>query len=203
MTPAELYRVASYPKERPPYEQDFNPILLGNWTNLLLQEALHEVEPRLVVEVGSWLGYSAMTILKAAPRCELFCLDTWLGEAGLYEASDNRAVIKNSYERFLANTWEQRDRIRPFRIDSVGGLRMIHLAGLVPDLIFIDGNHEYEGAYGDLHVSMTRFPEAVLILDDYGSQVQQAAEECCDKFGRKLILRGNAARINPAKIPVL
>ena len=166
-------------------------VLLRVDTQQALHEALVEKQPRLIVEIGSWIGYSCCFMASRAPEAKIICLDTWRGSRDIYEMRSTEPFIADSYDRFLSNTWHLKERVHPFKIDGVNGMRMLWETGLVPDLVFIDGGHEYESAYGDIHMTMRCFPSTLIVLDDIDHNgVAEAAAECCKKFSRQLTVTG-------------
>ena len=54
----------------------------------VFKNLIARVKPRLIIEVGSWKGMSALTMAKASQALqldvEIVCVDTWLGSPGLY-----------------------------------------------------------------------------------------------------------------------
>lgn len=138
----------------------------------------HSGSRRRVLEIGSWLGYSALRIAEANPEATVICIDTWLGSVDLHEMPSMRPLIWSSYEQFLANTETLQERIWALRIDSVNGMALCYECGVRPDLIFIDGGHQYESIWADLHIARRLFPQADLVLDDLDHPgVRQAALE--------------------------
>ncbi len=118
-----------------------------------------EIQPKVIVEVGTWKGRSAVHFAQAAPGANVICVDTWLG--GVDHAlsklpQDDRKLdrfeIPRLYEQFLRNLFNrpEGDRIYPIRQTSVNAARILAHHGVNADLIYIDGSHEYEDAYADL-----------------------------------------------------
>lgn len=130
-----------------------------------------------IIEIGSWLGFSALRLMKLNPGATILCIDPWLGSSELVEMH-LRPEIDGSYQQFLANTYHARQWIWPLRMTGVDGLALAHKCDFHPSLIFIDGSHEYEAVWGDIHTARRLFPEATLVLDDLNHPgVRQAAAE--------------------------
>jgi len=113
------------------------------------------------LEVGSYLGASAC-FLAAGLRNNggrLYCVDTWHNDA-MNEGS------RDTYEDFVHNTQAFHDIITPLRGKSIAVADQY--AGPRIDLLFIDGDHTYEGCHNDWvkwqrHLSS----EAILAFHDY------------------------------------
>jgi predicted O-methyltransferase YrrM len=115
----------------------------------------------LIVEVGSYHGKSAR-FLADNSTCPIICIDHWLGSAEHLE--DKR----DHYQTFLASCWEYQNRITPVRLCSVSGFHVLKNLSLEPDLIYLDGGHDYEQVTADLLCIERLFPNAVVIADDTG-----------------------------------
>jgi predicted O-methyltransferase YrrM len=106
----------------------------------VLQELASQVTEGVIVEIGSKNGLSAQAIASVA-KVPLYCIDLW----DLSPAKDNRPEIH-------LNTDEQ------FR-EAVKGLNVIPVKGLSREIakvwdkpigmLFIDGDHSYQGFKGD------------------------------------------------------
>jgi len=102
--------------------------------------------PVSVVEVGSYLGASSAFLAAGLTRetSRIFCIDTWNNDA----MSDGR---QDTMAAFLANTKRFSSRITPVRGWSTDTLVFETISSQVRqvDLLFIDGDHSYEGALAD------------------------------------------------------
>jgi hypothetical protein len=119
-----------------------------------------------IIEIGSWIGFSALRLAEWNPQATILCIDPWLGSFELQKMDELQPQIANSYEQFLANTAHLADRIWPYRTTGVDGLLDAHEKGFDATLIFIDGSHQYESVWGDIHAARRAFPKATLVLDD-------------------------------------
>jgi predicted O-methyltransferase YrrM len=99
---------------------------------------------RSILEIGSYLGASACAFGAATEHigAKIYCIDTW-GNDAMSEGS------KNTWQQFIENTKQFSSSIVPIKGWSydVSG----HLSGLTKeiDLLFIDGDHGYQGVKCD------------------------------------------------------
>ena len=141
--------------------------LFGIETHMYFEERiglfrLGRLAPRGLVacEIGSYLGGSTAFLAAAASERggHIHAVDTWLNDA----MPDEPGI--DTFQRFLENT-------RPFEsfITTHRG-RAAEMRDRVPaiDLLFLDGDHSYEGTRADLlnYASKLRIG-GVLALNDY------------------------------------
>lgn len=122
----------------------------------------------LCVEIGSYIGASAELIASQIINGKLFCIDTWNNE-GMTEG------LRDTWTEFQNNTRHLEDRIIPVRGFSydVVGIINGHCANTrgdkCIDLLFIDGDHSYEGVKKDWDLySPILQPNSIVIFHDYG-----------------------------------
>ncbi len=152
-----------------PYEgfayADYPLDLQGGGEQSLMRQAFNAIKPRLIVEVGSWKGASAVAwasmLKEAGVDGAVICVDTWLG--GLDHITrpkgkdwQIRPYFKHGYSQlyyqFLANVCQKglQDYIVPLPNTSVTGARWLAQAGLTADLVYVDASHEEDDVYQDL-----------------------------------------------------
>ncbi len=146
------------------------------------------------LEVGSWLGLSAIVVANGLLAnlnlsARVYCVDTWRGSAehqGLPEVRQDCL-----YQQFLQNVAEaQMDCfIRPVRGDSA------EVAARWPgpelDVVFVDGDHSLEGCSRDIVAWRARLkPGGRLLGHDAapGSDVERAVRRYCAEVGGSLII---------------
>ena len=64
-----------------------------------------ELKPSVVVEIGSWKGYTAIKMAEAVKElklnCKIYCIDTWLGAAEIHtnlaDTKTRNLLMKNGY----------------------------------------------------------------------------------------------------------
>jgi predicted O-methyltransferase YrrM len=114
-------------------------------------------ESRRLIEVGVWKGRSTLTMAEAT-RGRIWAVDTWAGVPGdesqqhLYAEVDERGEDA-VYDEFRANLKAhiRSRRVIPVRMDSVAAARkLLAQHGRVFDFVFIDADHSYQGARGDI-----------------------------------------------------
>lgn len=130
-----------------------------------------------ILEIGSWLGFSALLLKRHNPNAIILCVDPWLGSSGLLNMTDLSPWIERSYLQFCANTDHARSAIWPLRLPGVDGAIYAWSCDFRPTLIHIDGSHEYESAWGDIHVCRRLWPEATLVIDDLACEEVRCAVE--------------------------
>jgi predicted O-methyltransferase YrrM len=164
-----------------PY-QDYTPDLQGSPEDSLLPRLVAGLHPRLVIEVGSWKGASAVrlaTLLRAqGTDAAVVCVDTWLGSLEHWDASvrgwDIRPYLRHGYPTlyhlFLANVMHAgfADLIVPIPNTSAIAARWLARQGVVADLVYVDGSHEEDDVYADLRSYWPLLrPGGVLAGDDW------------------------------------
>lgn len=187
-----------WPDECPNFPEDWHGWFCPE-TAAALTERLGP-DTTLVVECGTWLGYSARAILNNAPNAHLVCIDTWLGSP---EHWDNKRPdgspglwaqrLPTLYEVCQRNLWKWRDRVVMIRKDSLVGLGLVFDAGLMPDLIYLDSKHTFGRVAAELATCLELFPESEIVGDDYShGAVARAADLHSKNTGRPLVSYGAA-----------
>lgn len=143
-------------------------------------ELLREIKPKRCVEVGTWLGCSALYTAERIKAWDgiLVCVDTW--KPGWYSEDPTvRAKAPTAYEQFCSNVWHRglQATILPIRGTSI----QVELADL--DWVYIDGGHEENDVREDLEYLYPRVRSGGIILgDDFGMKgVQDAWSKYAEK----------------------
>ncbi|MEA3207948.1 MAG: hypothetical protein QOE70_1005 [Chthoniobacter sp.] len=187
-----------------PYEGfDFqsHPLDLQGWggESPAFRELISEIKPRLVIEVGSWKGASAVQMGLAIEEANLpttiLCVDTWLGalefwldhhDPERYQSLQLRHGYPSVYSQFLANVCHRglQKRIVPFPQTSSIAAVWLRKQGITAELIYVDGSHEEEDVYQDLCSYWELLAGGgILFGDDYAWDGVRLA---VDRFAREI-----------------
>jgi predicted O-methyltransferase YrrM len=195
--------------ERSPYA-DFNlrnhPEDMQGWNSHdnVFRDLIVAVEPRRIIEVGVWKGAASIHMAKIVReldlRCEVLCIDTWLGSPEHFLADRDGDRYKslrllNGYPQlfytFLSNVIRQEvaNYIVPLPMTSESAIVILKKLSLKADIIHIDAAHEYDPALRDFRNYWPLLSErGVLIGDDYLAKrsVTRAADNFAQEVDRPL-----------------
>ena len=162
---------------------------------------IDELKPKVIVEVGSWKGASAMHM---ASLCDakIYCIDTWLGgvvswirmDNGIKSSSD--LMLKENgypgvYEVFIKNIEPCKDRIIPMPMSSWEGCELLKHRKINPDLIYIDASHFYDDVLRDAHSYWEILKQGgVMFFDDYINEAWPDTKRAVDEFIKQKGLTG-------------
>ena len=173
------------------FEPDSEDIQGWRSHSTAFKHVLDLVRPKLIVEVGSWKGASAVHMAALAPDAEILCIDTWLGSVEAYYPLVVKQSIHTSlrakhgwpqlYYTFASNIVRHvgRERVCPLPLPSSVAAAVLKRKALLADVVYIDGSHEYADVKRDLegYWPLVR-PGGVLFGDDVDQpQVLRAVEE--------------------------
>jgi len=188
------------------FDIDAHPDDLQGWNSYsnVFRDMIEAVRPRRIIEVGVWKGtasiHMARVVRELGLRCEIICIDTWLGSpehllrnhsSDRYQSLRLRHGYPQLYFTFLANVIrnEVSDYIVPLPMTSESALVALKRLRLQADIVHVDAAHDYEPALRDLNAYWEVLSErGVLIGDDYMAiqSVTRAAEEFAASVGRPL-----------------
>lgn len=184
-----------------PYPED-----LQGWNSYanVFRDVIEAVRPRRIIEVGVWKGTASIHMAKIVReldlRCEIICIDTWLGSpehilAGHGSERYKSLALRNGYPQlfytFLSNVIRQgvADYVVPLPMTSESAVVVLRRLGLRADIIHIDAAHQYEPVLRDFSEYWRLLSDrGVLIGDDYDFHrgVTRAADEFASTVGRPL-----------------
>lgn len=118
-----------------------------------------------ICEIGSYIGASACCFGAAVVNEEssrILCIDTWNNDAMTEGARDTWAEFKKNTEKYSKN-------INPIRGYSTEVVDLVRSFSPEINLLFIDGDHSYEGVKADWETYKHFLSSgAIVIFHDYG-----------------------------------
>jgi predicted O-methyltransferase YrrM len=201
-TLGELYEVSPYTA----FELNAHPRDLQGWNSHdnVFQDLIELLEPSRIIEVGVWKGAASIHMAKITQRlglrCEIVCIDTWLGspehflaarDGARYRSLRLRNGFPQLYYTFLANVVREgvADRITPLPMTSESAVIALKHLKARADIIHIDAAHEYDPVLRDFRAYWPLLSErGVIVGDDYimSDSVTRAANDFADEVGRTL-----------------
>ncbi|MGV3523611.1 MAG: class I SAM-dependent methyltransferase [Candidatus Sericytochromatia bacterium] len=153
-------------------------------------------QPRLIAEVGTWLGHSAIQAAKyyATRRVReftLICVDTWLGSTEHWLRPQMRKDLDRIqgypmiYQHFLSNVQLSglSDYILPLPQTSANAARILAHHALLFDWVYLDASHDAQDVQLDLQLywPLVR-PGGFLMGDDWNwPSVRSTVLDFCDE----------------------
>lgn len=128
------------------------------------------VEHRCIVEIGSYLGRSTRAMLDHTQGI-VYAIDDWKGPRDVYLSKEQRTEL---YEQFKRNC-DYHKNLVVYKIDHSQAV----IVGVIPDMVFIDGSHEYEDVKRDIETWLPKISKGGLLCghDADREDVQQAVLE--------------------------
>lgn len=158
----------------------------------LFKRIIDEIKPKVIVEVGSWKGASAVHMANLCDA-EIYCVDTWLGdvvnwirmEEGIHPGTHlklNDKGFPTVYEEFWNNTKDYK-QIHPLIMVSWQGAKFLAYKQIFPDLIYIDASHHYDDVKRDAYAYWHILHDGgVMIFDDYINLAWKGVRQAVDEF---------------------
>lgn len=169
---------------------------------------VNKINPKLIIEVGTWKGLSAITMAnKCNTETNIICIDTWLGAPefwttnGIHDRTRGKSLkLKDGYPTvfytFLNNVKlsGHEDKISPFPISSIQGAEVLKHYNIKADIIYIDASHEYNQVIQDIQAYWDILNDGgVMFGDDYTDYwhgVKKAVNEFASKNNLKITIHG-------------
>jgi predicted O-methyltransferase YrrM len=165
------------------YENIFNIFThLTEFEKIVLYKiAKKKNKEAIFVEIGSYLGASSCFLAAGMKSGKLYCIDTWQNDAMSEGSQDTLAEFRGNVEKYKDKIVE----MRGLSYDIIGKLK-----GMIQsiDLLFIDGDHSYNGVKKDWDLYSPLLKNgSIVVFHDYGwaEGVQKVVHEDVMKNCRK------------------
>lgn len=143
--------------------------------------------PKMCVEVGTWLGASAIPVARAIRRWggTVTCVDTWSGDVYRAPAQPDPPLMITGCARNMVQAGVS------------ANVRLIPAASLDAaawwtepiDYLYLDADHTYASVLADLRAWVPHVRSGGLILgDDYGSDLYPGVQPAWDEFAEAYAL---------------
>lgn len=172
----------------------------------VFRDLIAEKKPSVVVEVGTWLGASAIHMAKICKEMSLgtriYCVDTWLGAQEFWtwgsSTPERNLRLKNGYPQvyydFISNVVQHQvqDVIIPLPNTSHIGSIVLGSMGVKADLIYIDASHEYLDVKNDISSYMNLLStNGIMFGDDMNDHWPGVKRAVSESFGKNFMVIEN------------
>jgi len=181
------------------------PLDLQGWFDdtKIFDDAIDEIKPELIIEVGSWKGLSSHHLIQRALRhkdASIICIDTWLGSSEHWSSPEWRKMLNlrngrpRLHEQFMANVIHAglQNRVVPLPQPSRLASVLLKKMKITAPLVFIDGAHDEASVREDINAYWPLVsPGGVMLGDDYHEHwsglvksVERFRAECAGEIER-------------------
>lgn len=149
-----------------------------NGKSPIFSELITEIRPSVIIEVGSYLGLSAVTMAKSIQDLQLeshlFCVDTWLGSPEHWKGpmlkefhyfTSGTSIL---YDQFIVNMIINKvdDIVIPIPNTSKNAYYILNDKGIKADLVYVDGSHHEDDVCDDIMLYSNMLTEKGVIFGD-------------------------------------
>lgn len=171
----DFFQLIDYIPKKPSEESRFISSTKPSFSlenDTTLETVVTLLQPDVVLEFGSWLGRSANSFLRSAPKDTiLVAVDTflgsfehWLNLSPVKEFSRDELNLEQGrprlYEQFQENMqilgWQS--QVFPFQGTTETFFKTFSSLGISFPLIFVDAAHDYDSVYSDLTYAYRLLP---------------------------------------------
>lgn len=126
----------------------------------VFEHLIRQVKPRTIIEVGTFLGASALHMANLSRRLglrtQILCVDDFRGWAGFRDRFRDIPMINGNvllYYQFMQNvaSYNGTETIVPVPFSSGSALMKLCEMGIYGDLVEIDAGHDFFSAWADIN----------------------------------------------------
>uniref|UniRef100_A0A0D9XFR2 Uncharacterized protein n=1 Tax=Leersia perrieri TaxID=77586 RepID=A0A0D9XFR2_9ORYZ len=153
-------------------------------TGAVFAELIEQVRPRVIVELGAFLGASALHMaavsrnLSLSPPPAILCVDDFRGWPAFRAARFRRdvppprhgdALLLPQFMSNVAAAWRDGDgEVMPMPFSTASALAALCEWGIYADLIEVDAGHDFHSAWADINLAWAVLrPGGVMFGHDY------------------------------------
>lgn len=191
MNDPQLSILYKWPETIPNVKQDDHG-WFGNASQL--QRILEQNPDRvgIIAEIGSWLGSSTRFMLNICPMSYVIAIDHWEGSVEHHITPEFAEKLPTLFETFLANCWDYRNRLIPFKRNSIDAIKELHDLNVPIDFFYIDASHDYNSVVRDIETCLKYYPRSIITGDDWSwESVRNAAIDVAKKYNFEIKGEGN------------
>ena len=150
----------------------------------VLLDVIDKFKIKTVLEIGTWQGFTAGAMLKKG--CKVKAIDIYDGMDIEYRHGSHSKTTKENYGKYALHDPN-------YEIIFCDSLKYQPVGEV--DMVFIDGNHQYEWVKSDTELAR-KFNPKVIIWHDYGSEagVRKYIDEI-NKAGKTIVHTQNSLMV--------
>jgi cephalosporin hydroxylase len=153
----------------------------------IFAELIERVQPKMIIEVGSWKGASASHMLSLC-SAHVFCVDTWEGsqehQGYLPRDGDGKSRLRQMFDENMSRLG-MAERVTALQMKALDGAAELYRRGVQAELVYIDGSHAEEDVAADLRAFWPLLqPGGIMFGDDW--QEWQTVRRAVEKFGETI-----------------
>lgn len=151
----------------------------GHAEGPILELCTYLPDQTVMIEVGSYVGYSAAAFLKSGKIKSITCIDQWTGG---YDPKDiSSGSDFNEVERLFDILASTHPEITKLKMDSAIAHNEFENESV--DFIYIDANHQYEFVKNDLINFLPKIKKGGIIGGhDYGQRMWDGVQKAVDEI---------------------
>jgi hypothetical protein len=168
MTKTEIFKILNlrdpYPRVKELNIKPFDGPLWGGKSDIF-KSVIDEKNPKIIIELGTFLGNSTITMAKHLKQnninCVIIAVDTWLGSQEhwitdkcniLHLYKNFEFGISSMYDQFLTNVIAENleDYIVPMPATTDTAYDVLLYYNIKADIIYMDADHRESVVYNDL-----------------------------------------------------
>jgi len=162
------------------------------WLERLCAEKMGHVErPFIFCELGVWEGKTALHLLKKFPSMYYIGIDHFKGSPEHQTNAEWKTHLPKLKEKAFAHLWPWKDRATLITQSTNWGICEIVLAGIKPDIFYIDAGHETTDVMQDFLFSYKANERAIVCGDDAKWPSVHKALTILELNGYKFLKDGN------------